>query len=156
MSLSKSKIFDLCRTRVVRVALMWHSCYNYLICVTIVSHLCHSCCVRVACIWHSCCKVYQLIKSDEKKLNIVFNSFSSIIIPLLCKYAILSHVKIKKTTKFPLILLQRIKNLAQRTISMNLFCKLYAGKYFHYTETNSQGQSSFERKFKHHMFFLSQ
>ena len=56
MQLSKSKVFNSCRTRVVRVALVLHSCRSCLTRVTLVwlvSHLCRSCRTRVARAWHS-------------------------------------------------------------------------------------------------------
>ena len=64
VSLSKSKFF----TRVVRVALVWHSCRSCLTRVTLVLlvlHSCRSCRTRVARVWHSCCKLDQI----RKKIN---------------------------------------------------------------------------------------
>ena len=56
----KIKIFHLCHTRIVRVAIVWHSCRS---CITrvahisLVLHLCSLCSTRVARVWISCCKI---------------------------------------------------------------------------------------------------
>ena len=53
VSLSKSKFF----TRVVRVALVSHSCRSCSSRVALVSHSCRQCRIRVARVWYSCCKL---------------------------------------------------------------------------------------------------
>ena len=60
VSLSKSKIFHSCRTRVVRVALGLHLCRIRVARVPVVSNSCHQCRIRVARVWHSCCKLDQI------------------------------------------------------------------------------------------------
>ena len=71
--LSKSKFFTraalvsymqhLCRTCVVNVVLMSHSCCTRVARASLVLHSCHSCCTRVAFVLlvsHSCCKIDQI------------------------------------------------------------------------------------------------
>ena len=53
----KLKIFHLCRTRVICVALVSHLCHTHFASVSVVSHSCHSCRIRVtrvALVSHSC------------------------------------------------------------------------------------------------------
>ena len=52
-----------CRTGVVRVAFVLHSCHS---CLT---RSCRSCRTRVARVWHSCCKIDQINSSEQMFLN---------------------------------------------------------------------------------------
>ena len=46
----QNQIFHSCRTRVVPVALVSHSCRSCLTLIALVSLASHSCCIRVACV----------------------------------------------------------------------------------------------------------
>ena len=52
-----------CRTGVVRVAFVLHSCHS---CLT---RSCRSCRTRVARVWHSCCEIDQINSSEQMFLN---------------------------------------------------------------------------------------
>ena len=64
----KIKIFRLCRTRVVRVALVSHPCCSCLTRAALVLLVLHWCCTRAARVWHSFCKLYQII---NKRSNVI-------------------------------------------------------------------------------------
>ena len=56
-----------CRTRVVCVALMSHSCFlcsTRVALVSFVQHSCRSCRICVARVWQSCCKLDQITKAS--------------------------------------------------------------------------------------------
>ena len=71
VSLSKLKIFHLCRPRVVRVAIVWHLCCSCSTRVARVSLVLHPCCTRVAFVLlvsdscHSCVALVLQIRRDQ-------------------------------------------------------------------------------------------